>query len=60
MFCKKKKKKKKEKEKKFFQAKLFNKTHLVRIFFVIFCICYEMRAAIRNMKLGKSTGPGSM
>ena len=58
MFYKKKKKKKKEKEKK--QAKLFNKKHLVHTFFVIFCICYEMRAAIRNMKLGRSTGPGSM
>ena len=45
MFYKKKKKKKKK-------AKLFNKKHLVRILFVIFCICYEMRAAIRNMKLG--------
>ena len=54
MFYKKKKRKKKKK-----QAKLFNKKHLVRIFFVIFCICYEMWAAIRNMKLGKSTGPGS-
>ena len=53
------KKKKKKKEKKKKQATLFNKKHLVHIFFVIFCICYEMWAAIRNMKLGKSIGLGS-
>ena len=46
----------KKKEKK---AKLFHKKHLVHIFFFIFCICYEMRAALRNMKLGNTTGPGS-
>ena len=31
----------------------------MRVLFVIFCVCYEIRAAIRKMKLGKSTGPSS-
>ena len=25
-----------------------------------FCVCFEIRAAIRKMKLGKATGPGSI
>ena len=51
MFCKKKKK-----------AKLFKKNILCLFFFVLlfFWVCNEIRAAIRKMKLGKATGPGSI
>ena len=42
------------------KGKLFNKKQLVRILcFFFFCVCHEIRAAIRKMKLGKVTGPGS-
>ena len=34
------------------------KQHLACIF-VIFCVCCQIRAAIRKMKLGKSAGPSS-
>ena len=34
-------------------------TELVEVIF-FFCVCYEIRAAIRKMRLGKATGPGSI
>ena len=41
-----------------FKKKISKKKRLACIF-VIFCVCCQIRAAIRKMRLGKSTGPSS-
>ena len=43
----------------YFKKKLFSKKKHLACIFVIFCVCCQIRAAIRKMRLGKSTGPSS-
>ena len=42
-----------------FKKKLFSKKKHLACIFVIFCVCCQIRAAIRKMILGKSIGPSS-